>query len=95
LGDAVVVVEVVVVDVGVVVVVVGVVDVVVDEGVVVVDPDAGVDEVGGELEEVDVVVPPDDDDDEVDVEFVEEPGFAGLDEVVIKPLLCSCVSISC
>jgi hypothetical protein len=92
----VVVVDVVVVDVDVVVVVVvvGVVDVVVDEGVVV-DPDAGDDEVGGELEEVEVVVPPDDDYDEVDVESVEEPGFAGLDEVVIKPLLCSCVSISC
>jgi hypothetical protein len=77
----------------VVVVVVGVVVVVVGEGVVVVDPDVGVDEVGGELEEVDVVeLPLDEDDDVVVLSDVE--GLV-LVEVVSKPLLCSCVSISC
>ncbi len=72
-------------------------DVVVDAGVVVVVDPEGVDEVGGELEEDDVVVvpPDDDDDDEVEVESVEEPGFVVLEAVVIKPLSCSCVSISC
>ena len=87
-----------VVVVGVVVVVVdeGVAgDVVVDAGVVVVVDSEGVDEVAGELEEVDVVVVPPDDDDEVDVESVEDPGFVVLEEVVNKPLLCSCVSICC
>jgi hypothetical protein len=79
----------------VVVVVAG--DVVVDAGVVVVVDQEGVDEVGGELEEDDVVVvpPDDDDDDEVEVESVEEPGSVVLEAVVIKPLSCSCVSISC
>ena len=81
------------VDDGVVVVVAG--DVGVDAGVVVVVDPEGVDEVGGELEEDDVVVVPPADDDEVEVESVEEPGFVVLEEVVIKPLSCSCVSISC
>jgi hypothetical protein len=77
----------------VVVVAVGVVVVMVGEGVVVVDPDVGVDEVGGELEEVDVVeLPLDEDDDVVVLSDVE--GLV-LVEVVSKPLLCSCVSISC
>ena len=83
---------VVVVGVGVVVVVVvGVV--VVDAGVVVVVDPVGVDAVGGALEEVEVVeLPLDEDDDVVVLSDVEE---LGLEEVVIKPLLCSCVSISC
>ena len=99
-GEAVVVVEVGVVvvddgvvDAGVVVVVAG--DVVVDAGVVVVADPEGAEAVGGELEEDVVVVPPDDDDDDDDeVESVEEPGFVVLEEVVIKPLSCSCASIS-
>ena len=94
----------------VVLVVVGVVVVVVDEGVVVVDPEGVVEGVGGdddvlpglefvadvpELGDVDVVVVPPDDDDEVEVEVVEEPGFDELEDVASRPLLCSCVSISC
>jgi hypothetical protein len=75
----------------VVVVVVGVV--VVDAGVVVVVDPVGVDDVGGALEEVEVVeLPLDEDDDVVVLAEVEE---LGLEEVVIKPLSCSCVSISC
>ena len=96
LGEAVVVVVVgvvvVVVDEGVVVVVVVAGAGVVDAGVVVVDP-VGVDAVGGALEEVEVVeLPLDEDDDVVVLSDVEE---LGLEEVVSKPLLCSCVSISC
>jgi hypothetical protein len=96
LGEAVVVVVVgvvvVVVDEGVVVVVVVAGAGVVEAAVVVVDP-VGVDAVGGALEEVEVVeLPLDEDDDVVVLSVVEE---LGLEEVVIKPLLCSCVSISC
>jgi hypothetical protein len=88
----------------VVVVVVGVVVVVVDDGVVavvvvgagvveagvvvVVDP-AGVDDVGGELEEVEVVEVPLDEDDDV-VVLSDADGLV-FDEVVSNPLLCSCV----
>lgn len=102
LGDAVVlvvagVVAVVVVDEGVVVVVVGVVVVVVvlDDGVVDVDPDEGVDDVGGgvEEEEVDVVELPLDEDDDV-VVLSDVDGLV-LEDVVSRPLSCSCVSISC
>jgi hypothetical protein len=99
LGDAVVLVVagvvVVVVDAGVVVVVDGVAVVVVDEGVVDVDPDEGVDDVGGGVEEEDVEVvelPLDEDEDVVVLSDVE--GLV-LEEVVSRPLLCSCVSISC
>ncbi len=103
LGEAVVlvvlgVVAVVVLDEGVVVVVAGVVVVVVvDEGVVDVDPDEGVDDVGGgveeEEEEVDVVELPLDEDDDV-VVLSDVDGLV-LEEVVSRPLSCSCVSISC
>jgi hypothetical protein len=95
---------VVVVDEGVVVVVVGVVVIVDPEGVV--EVAGGGDDVlpelvlvvgVPELEDVDVVVvPPDADDElEVEVEFVDEPGFVELEEVASRPLLCSRVSISC
>ncbi|MGZ4183002.1 MAG: hypothetical protein ACXVUL_20250 [Solirubrobacteraceae bacterium] len=92
----------------VVFVVVGVVVVVVDEGVVVVDPEGVVEGVGGdddvltglelvvdvpELGDFDVVVVPPDEDDEVEV--VEEPGSDELEDVASRPLLFSCVSISC
>lgn len=89
------VVAVVVVDEGVVDVVAGVVVVVVDEGVVGVDPDDGVDDVGGgvEEEEVDVVELPLDEDDDV-VVLSDVDGLV-LEEVVSRPLSCSCVSISC
>ena len=100
LGEAVVLVVVgvvvVVVDDGVFVVVVGVVVVVVEEGVVDVDPDEGVVDVGGgveEEEEVEVVELPLDEDDNV-VVWSDVEGLV-LEEVVSRPLLCSCVSISC
>lgn len=81
------------VDVGVVVVVVPVDGVVVDVGVVVVVAPDGADELVVELEDVALVEVPLDEDDDV-VVLSDEDGLV-LEDVVSRPLLCSCVSISC